>query len=72
MSFDAQTDEHAFDTLGRITSIPDALKPIAAAGIIHAGLAVLAEHLGHALTTEILRDAQRQLDGWRDDGEISP
>lgn len=70
MTLGPQTDEHAFDALDRIAHIPDALKPIASAGIMHAGLAVLADCLGHGLTTEILRDMQRQLDHWRDGGEI--
>jgi hypothetical protein len=70
MTFDHQTDEYAVDALDRIAPIPDAMKPIASAGIMHAGLAVLADCLGHGLTTEILRDMQRQLDHWRDGGEI--
>jgi hypothetical protein len=70
MSLDSQTDQHAFDALDRLSPIPDALKPIAAAGVMHAGLAVLGQSLGHGLATDILRDLQRQLDHWRDTDQI--
>ena len=70
MTFDVQTDEHAFDALERLASIPFVHRPIACAGIMHAGLAVLADTFGHGITTEVLRDLQRHLDHWRDGGEI--
>jgi len=70
MTLDPQTDEHAFDTLDRLGNVTAAMRPIACAGVMHAGLAVLAETLGHGITTEILRDFQRQLDHWRNGGEI--
>jgi hypothetical protein len=37
---------------------------------MHAGLAVVSQHLGHGLATELLRDLQRQIDHWRDNGQI--
>jgi hypothetical protein len=67
---DAQTDEHAIDALDRLATIPAILQPIAAAGVMHAGLAVVSQHLGHGLATELLRDMQRQIDHWRDSGQI--
>jgi len=67
---DAQTDEHALDALDRLATIPAILQPIAAAGVMHAGLAVVSQHLGHSLATELLRDLQRQIDHWRDEGQI--
>lgn len=67
---DHQTDEHAFDALDRIGTVPDQLKPFVAMGCMHAGLAVLADHMGHGITTEALRDLQRQLDHWRDTDQI--
>jgi hypothetical protein len=67
---DGQTDEHAMDALDRMASVPDQLKPIVAMGCMHAGLAIIAQSLGHGLTTEALRDLQRQLDHWRDTGQI--
>jgi hypothetical protein len=70
MTLGPQTDEHAFDALDRLGALPAAIRPIACAGIMHAGLAVLADTLGHGLTTEILRDLQRHLDHWRDGDEI--
>ena len=44
---DGQTDEHAMDTLDRMAGIPDQLKPIVAMGCMHAGLAIIAQSLGH-------------------------
>ena len=67
---DAQTDEHAMDALDRLATIPAILQPIAAAGVMHAGLAVVCQHLGHGLATELLRDMQRQIDHWRDSSQI--
>jgi hypothetical protein len=67
---DAQTDEYAMDALDRLATIPSILQPIAAAGVMHAGLAVVSQHLGHGLATELLRDLQRQIDHWRDSGQI--
>jgi hypothetical protein len=58
------------DALDRLATIPTALQPIAAAGIMHAGLSVIAQHLGHGLATEVLRDLQRQIDHWRDTDQI--
>jgi hypothetical protein len=68
--FDAQTDEHALDALDRLAVIPVALQPIAAAGVMHAGLAVVSQHLGYGLATELLRDLQLQIDHWRGSGQI--
>ena len=70
MSLDSQTDEHALDALAHLATIPPSLTPIAAAGVMHAGIAVLADHLGHGIATELLRDLQRQLDHWRETGQI--
>ena len=67
---DRQTDEHALDAIDRLATIPDTMQPIAAAGVMHAGLTVIAQHLGHGLATELLRDLQRQLDHWRDGEQI--
>jgi hypothetical protein len=67
---DAQTDEYAIDGLDRLATIPTNLQPIAAAGVMHAGLAVVSQHLGHGLATELLRDLQRQIDHWRDTDQI--
>lgn len=67
---DGHTDEHAMDALDRMAAIPDALKPIVAMGCMHAGLAILAQSLGHGLATEALRDLSRQLDHWRETGQI--
>lgn len=65
MSFDPATDEHAFDALDTLTEIAPDMRGIAAAGYAHAAIAVLADLFGHGITTEIMRDLQRQLDHWR-------
>ena len=70
MTFDGQTDEHAFDALDTLTEITPSLRGVAAAGYAHAAIAVLADLLGHGITTEIMRDLQRQLDHWRDESMI--
>jgi hypothetical protein len=67
---DPQTDEHAIDAIDRLANLPTILQPIAAAGVMHAGLAIVAQHLGHGLATELLRDLQRQIDHWRDTDQI--
>jgi len=67
---DAQTDEHALDAIDRLATVPAILQPMAAAGVMHAGLAIVSQHLGHGLATELLRDLQRQLDYWRDGEQI--
>jgi hypothetical protein len=70
MTFDHQTDEHAFDALDTLTGIAPDLRGIAAAGYAHAAIAVLADLFGHGITTEIIRDLQRQLDHWRSRDDI--
>jgi hypothetical protein len=71
VSFDPATDEYALDAIDRLHRAAPAVIPLAAAGHAHGALAVLADNLGHGLATEILRDLQRQLDHWRDEGLIS-
>ena len=67
---DRQTDEYAMDAIDRLANLPTTLQPIAAAGVMHAGLAIVAQDLGHGLATELLRDLQRQIDHWRDTDQI--
>jgi hypothetical protein len=70
MSFDPATDEYAFDALDTLTEIAPDMRGIAAAGYAHAAIAVLADLFGHGITTDILRDLQRQLDHWRECDDI--
>jgi hypothetical protein len=70
MSLDPATDEYAFDALDALTEIAPDMRGIAAAGYAHAAIAVLADLCGHGITTDILRDLQRQLDHWREYDDI--